>query len=120
MAYQYIGTSAWVAKTGGKLSLRDRLSLVRHVLAPSMTGMLRTWLHLDHSTPLTLAMIPQPDTAAIRSAYAELQGCASETVIHHSLRTYYWGAALGHLSGIAFDPEFLMTEIGRASCRERV
>lgn len=109
MAYHYIGSMPWARETGGRLSLRDRLALVRHVLAPSMTGMMRTWLRLDHSTPVTLAMIPQPDTAAVRSAYAELQGCASETIINHSLRTYYWGAALGRLSGVDFDPEFLMT-----------
>lgn len=109
MSRQHVGTSAWVRETGGRLSLRDRMALVRHVLAPSMTGMMRTWLHLDRSTPVTLAMIPQPDTAAVRSAYAELQGCASEPVIHHSLRAYYWGAALGVISGVRFDPELLMT-----------
>lgn len=111
MAYQYVGTTAWVQKTGGKLSLRDRMALVRHVLAPSMTGMMRTWLRLDRSGPVTLAQITLPDTPAIRSAYAELQGCASETIIHHSLRTYYWGAALGQLAGVGHDPELLL-----ASC----
>ncbi len=110
MAYQYIGSTPWVKATGGRLSLKDRLTLLRHVLAPSMAGMMRTWLRLDRPMPVTLAMIPQPDTAAVRSAFAELQGCANETVVNHSLRTYYWGAALGHLSGIGFDAEFLMTD----------
>lgn len=109
MARQHVGTMAWVRDTGGRLSLRDRMALLRHALMPGMGGMLRTWLRLDQASTLTLAMIPQPDTPAIRSAYAELQGCASETVVHHSLRTYYWGAALGHLSGVDYDPEMLMT-----------
>lgn len=103
-----IGSIAWLRATQGKLTLKSRLVLMREVLAPAMTGVSRSLLHLGKNTKLDLAEIPLPDTAAVKHALSALEDCATTGIIQHSYRTYLWGAGFGQIGKLEFDPELLL------------
>lgn len=106
-----VGSLAWARQSGGALSLADRFRLMARTMAPALSAVGKTWLRIGERKSCDFSSIPQPDTDAIRSAYALLESCASPSIINHSFRTYFWGAAFARFSGVHHDPELLM-----ASC----
>lgn len=94
--------------TNGRLSWPARLSLLRQVLVPGMAGFMRTLVGVGQHQSVRLEELPLPDTAAVRHAFEEIDSAASASVVNHSLRTYLWGAALGSVEALSFDPEFLL------------
>lgn len=103
-----IGSMAWFREHGGNLTLKSKLSLLSQVLAPSMSGFLKTQLRMGKKKPINLDEIPFPDSAAVKVALEEIESCASTGVLQHSFRTYFWGAGLGQADDLSFDPEFLL------------
>ncbi|TDH86573.1 HD domain-containing protein, partial [Acinetobacter baumannii] len=55
-----------------------------------------------------IGQIVIPDTQMIKIALEERESKASIAIYNHSWRTYFWGAALGHLQNQQFDPESLL------------
>lgn len=108
MTKDQVGTLAWMRASHGSLSWPARLSLLRQVLVPGMAGFARALAGRGRQVALRLADLPLPDSAAVRHALEELQDCAPASVVHHSMRTYLWGAALGSVEGLRHDAEFLM------------
>lgn len=111
MRQQYIGTLDWARRTGGALSLKEQFALLSTVLVPTLANVSCTWLRIGKAAPVSMDRIARPDTQAIKSAYSLLQSCADDTLINHSFRTYYWGAAFAAVAGLSHDPELLL-----ASC----
>ncbi len=103
-----IGSIAWLRASSGKLTLKTRLILMREVLAPAMTGISRSLLHLGKNAKIELAQVPLPDTADVKHALAALEDCATNGIIQHSFRTYLWGAGFGQIGKFDFDPELLL------------
>ncbi len=108
MAHQYIGSTEWARKSNGSLSFKDRITLLKQSLVPTIVSLAKTNMHMGLGFEPTFDQVKIPDTAAVKSAMDELEGCATEAIIQHSLRTYFWGSALGLADKVAFEPEFLM------------
>lgn len=108
MSQERIGSFNWLQKTRGKMTLASRLTLLRQVLAPALTGAARSALQHGANARLDIQTIPLPDSAAVRHALDELEDCASNGIIQHSFRTYFWGAGFGQTGKLAYDPEFLL------------
>lgn len=108
MTKEAVGTLAWMRASHGTLSWSARLSLLRQALVPGMAGFARALTGRGRGLAVALQDLPLPDSAAVKHALAELEGCASPSVLNHSLRTYLWGAALGQVGGLRHDPEFLL------------
>ncbi|MGH8584230.1 MAG: HD domain-containing protein [Gammaproteobacteria bacterium] len=103
-----IGSLAWLEETNGKLTLRSRLALLSRILAPSMAGLFKTFFRWGRNEHLRLEDIPMPDSAAVKRALEEIESCAIDSVVQHSFRTYLWGAGLGQIEKLGYDPEFLL------------
>ncbi|XID74987.1 HD domain-containing protein [Alkanindiges sp. WGS2144] len=104
-----IGSYTWTTLSNGKLSMKEKLSLINQIMAPSMQQFMTTALRLDKSKrKLQFDDIAVPDTLFVKEAMGELEHYATPTLIAHSWRTYYWGAAFGLMRQQDFDPEMLL------------
>lgn len=103
-----IGSIAWLRETSGKLTLKSRLSLLSEVLVPSMSTFLKMKVQSGRNKPLSLEDISIPDSQAVKHAVEALEHCADDSIVQHSFRTYFWGAGLGQIETLNFDPEFLL------------
>lgn len=103
-----IGTVDWVRETRGNLTPRTRFELLRQVLAPSFYGLARTRFRIGGRRRVSIDDVRVPDSPAVEHALDEVRSCASDAVLQHSIRTYYWGAGLGRAEGRCFDPEELL------------
>lgn len=104
-----LGSYGWAKNTNGRLTLKEKFTLMNKGLPAAIRQLLRTALHLDQpKIELALTQIERPDTRFVKEAITELEQCAAPSLIAHSWRTYYWGAALGLLDNTAFDPELLL------------
>lgn len=108
MTRNEIGSMSWFRECGGNLTVKSKLSLLSKVLVPSMSGFLKTSAHIGRNKSVALEQIPFPDSSAVKVALEEIESCASDSVLQHSFRTYFWGAGLGHADNLKFDSEFLL------------
>jgi hypothetical protein len=51
--------------------------------------------------------LPEPTSPTAHAALAVATRYCSPALLHHSVRSYLWGAALGVSQGVGFDPELL-------------
>jgi hypothetical protein len=56
---------------------------------------------------MRLPELPLPESPAARAALTAVTRFCSPALLHHSVRSYLWAAALGRSDGIEFDPELL-------------
>lgn len=106
MSYQFIGTAEWTKQSHGRINIKDRIKLTRQAFLPSLIKVVKSQLSIGKEVELKLEQIPLPDTSAVASAIDELHSSANAAIINHSLRTYFWGAALGIINNVEYDPEF--------------
>ena len=103
------GSYEWTKYNNGRLSFKEKITLMNKIMQPSISQFLATALHLDRSKQsISLNNIVIPDTHYVKEAIAELEHCANLSLIAHSWRTYYWGAAFGIIDQTEFDPEMLL------------
>ena len=109
MSTNKIGSFEWMQSTHGLLSTKEKIKLVNEMFLPSLFGVMKSQLHIGkNKTPITLEHIRVPDTKIIEEAINELNGKANVSLINHSWRTYFWGAAIGQQDKRIYDPEVLL------------
>lgn len=107
-----VGTHAWVARTGGRLSPPERRALLLPLLgsqARIAAGRASMVLRLGSGRR---AVVPPRELRIPRSvltdaAEREAQRRLSPGLLQHSYRTYLFGAAVGHLERVDVDRELL-------------
>lgn len=106
-----LGSFAWAMSNNGQLTWREKIKFIHHVMLPSTLNFLKIqFKFVDHvPEPIALSNIEIPDTPIIQEVIAELHQHADIALIHHSWRTYFWGAALGLTHRQDFDTEVLLT-----------
>src|SRR5262245_43191114 len=107
-----IGTPAWLERTGGALTARERLRLLRPLAAThavNAAGRLSMLLRTNAGRRMTgtLDRRPRPDTALTRAAETLARHRLSPTLLNHSYRTYAYGSALGELDDLDVDRDLL-------------
>jgi len=107
-----IGSIGWTEATGGMLSRREQVALVRPLLAglgSMAVGRVAMTLgvHSGRRNVLDPASLVPPDSALARDAETAAHDLLSPALVNHSRRAYAWGAALAGLDGVAFDAELL-------------
>lgn len=98
-----LGTRAWVERTGGKLALFDKLSMIAQgVRAKAATRKrMERGLKIRHCE---VADILPPDTAIAREALAMSAEVCPPFLHNHNLRAYFWARLLDDGSQ-SFDDE---------------
>lgn len=108
-----VGRQSWVQRTQGKLSFKDRMQLIGQSLMPTMQQLLRMHVAAQRQRPsasalyFSLADLPLPDSYDTALALQAVQDCASEAVLNHSLRTWFYAAAFARLAHMPLDHELL-------------
>lgn len=107
-----IGSLAWVARTGGNLTARERRSFLGAILRTTAlytVGRARLALGLRHgdAARLDLDAFALPDSTLAKAAEEEARGSLTPTMVNHSYRTFAFGLALARLDGVAVDVEQL-------------
>lgn len=108
-----IGRKAWLQRTQGCLSFKDRLQLIGASLLPTMQQLGRMHLashrktHAGSAVHLTVDTLQLPDSYDTRQALQEVQDCASEDILNHSIRTWFYAAAFARLAHLPIDQELL-------------
>lgn len=110
MHHTKIGTYSWVVKANGELSFKEKIKLFNHLLIPSLITPIKENIYKKQlNKNINLDKILVPDTKMIELAIEEIESKASASIINHSWRTYFWGAAFGQIQNKTFDPESLLT-----------
>ena len=107
-----LGTIAWTERTGGALTLRERLALARPLARGHRDIVvghvaLTVRRHRGRNARLDPAALAAPDSRTAHEATVAAQDLLSPAVLQHSHRAYAWGAALAAVDGIDFDRELL-------------
>jgi hypothetical protein len=104
-----VGTLAWLERTGGILSRRDRVDFMGQAVAygfATLPGEVRRALRIGRQVPaVDLGLIAPPDSAVVRTAERLIAETAPPMVASHCHRTYAMGAALAQLDHLQFDAE---------------
>lgn len=110
--HTHIGRRAWVQRTQGKLSFKDRMQMIGQSLLPTMQQLLR--MHVaaqQRAAPsalyFSLADLQLPDSYDTALALQAIQDCASEAVLNHSVRTWFYAAAFARMAHVPLDHELL-------------
>lgn len=112
-AENQLGRKAWLQQTQGNLSFKDRLQLMGKSLMPTMQQLGRMhWAarrkpSLNTAVHLGVDSLQLPDSHDIQLALQELQDCASEEILNHSIRTWFYAAAFARLAHLPVDQELL-------------
>lgn len=105
-----IGSFAWAIAHQGKLSTREKIQLFNKVILANSRNFLKTHVHFGHQKiTLDFEKIRVPDTVIVQEAIQTLNASAHNSLIQHSWRSYFFGAALGMLHQHDFDQEILLT-----------
>lgn len=107
-----LGTAKWVRRTGGRLDRLEHRALLPPLLRShlaNVTGRTRlaVRLHPGRRSSLDGDLLQMPDSRLVRDATQAATDLLSPALLHHSARSFAWGAALGTLEGVAFDRELL-------------
>lgn len=104
-----IGSRTWMNTSNGKLSFKEKTQLIKQVLVPATLNYGKTFRKANHdSTSFTLDSFQIPDTAIVKEAMDELEQTASQAIINHSWRSYFWAIAIAHTKQWQFDQESLV------------
>lgn len=107
-----LGTLAWVERTGGQLTLRERRALI-HALArmhaSSVRGRTAQVLRLNsgRKNRVPADAMRLPTSALTATAEQEAAAVLSPAMLQHSYRTYLFGSAVAHLQHVDVDREVL-------------
>ena len=109
---QRVGTQAWVAQTGGRLSPPERRALIRPLLgaqARIIGGRAASALHLGSGRRAVVppSALRLPRSVLTETAEVEAHRRLSPALLQHSYRTYLFGSAVGHLEDVDVDRELL-------------
>ncbi|MEY4766596.1 MAG: hypothetical protein RI907_3269 [Pseudomonadota bacterium] len=121
-----LGSLAWLRHTEGRLTLRERLSLMQAALGPRFVGDLvaARWARPSPQAPQQLAplLARLPDTPAVGRALQAMAETGHTDLLQHSWRTHWWATAFAHAEGRAADVDMelllvasLMHDLGLAS-----
>ncbi len=107
-----LGSIGWTERTGGVLTVRDRLSLARPLLRGHRDIILgslamATRTHSGRRRSVDQAALVPPDSLLARGADDAAQQLLTPSLLNHSRRAYAWGAAIAALDHIGFDRELL-------------
>ena len=107
-----IGSIGWTERTGGVLTVRERISLARPLLRAHrdiIAGSLAmaTRIHSGRRNSVDPEALAPPDTLLAREAEAAAQERLTPALLNHSRRAYAWGAAIAALDDVEFDHELL-------------
>ncbi|MDD7908443.1 HD domain-containing protein [Pseudovibrio exalbescens] len=118
MSINQMGTLAWGRREGrysrGRLTRLERLALVRnmaHLQLIELGDLFRRRLGLLQPERALLEELLPKKTALVDDALSLAKETHAEALLHHSWRTYLFGALLGRHAGLNYDPELLF-----ASC----
>lgn len=104
-----IGSYQWMQATNGQLSFKEKIKLIQKIMMPSILSSIKiNYYRFQTGNDFDIGQIVVTDTQMIKIALEELESKASISIYNHSWRTYFWGAALGHLQNRQFDPESLL------------
>lgn len=105
-----IGTIDWTERTGGVLTRREQVALMRpllrgerRIVAGRIAMALR--LHSGRRASVEPERLLPPDSMLAREAESAVREVLSPALLNHSHRAYAWGAALASIDNVAFDPE---------------
>jgi hypothetical protein len=107
-----LGSFPWLARTGGQLSPADRRALMRPLLWAHVFNALGRATMVLRLNSGRWALVPphelrQPASVLTIAAEQEASRCLTPAMLHHSYRTYLFGAAVGHLEHVDVDRELL-------------
>jgi hypothetical protein len=101
---------AWATSTGGALSKEQRrkLAVATARTLPAMApNRVRLALGRRGRGKLEFAGLRLPDSELAVAAETEAREVLSPHMLHHSLRSYYFGRVLADLDGAAYDDELV-------------
>ncbi|MEV6319675.1 phosphohydrolase [Nocardia sp. NPDC051787] len=100
----------WATRTGGALTKEQRRRLAvetARTLPATVPNRVRLALGRRGRGKLDFAGLRLPDSALAVAAETEARESLSPHVLHHSLRTYYFGRVLADLDGATYDDELV-------------
>ena len=107
-----IGSIGWTERTGGVLTVRERISLAppllrghRSIIVGRLAMATRT--HSGRRNWVDPKTLVPPDSLLAREAEASAQVLLTPALLNHSRRMYAWGAAIAALDHVEFDRELL-------------
>jgi hypothetical protein len=104
-----VGTLAWGRRTGGVLSRRDRLEMLRCGIRLKLADAgdaLRSAIGRGGAARVELPD-RAPDSALARDAEELCREAMSPALVEHSMRVWMWGSLLGRRDGVGYDDELL-------------
>ena len=107
-----IGSIGWAERTGGVLTVRERISLARPLLRSQRSIMvgglaMATRTHSGRRNSVDPDALVPPDSLLARDAETAAQDMLTPALLNHSRRAYAWGAAIAALDEVEFDHELL-------------
>lgn len=101
-----IGTRAWIERTGGALSRRERLAHQAGavgLLTTDIPGRIRfRWSSSDAALQADVA---PPSTDLVRATTAWAEQVHEPWLLRHGIRTWHFGRLLAQIDGVEADPE---------------
>ena len=109
---EQLGSIGWTERTGGVLSVRERMTLARPLLRGHLdivVGRLAMALrvHSGRRNSVDSASLTPPDSLLAQDAEAAAKDLLTPALLNHSRRSYAWGAAIAALDDVPFDRELL-------------
>ncbi len=107
-----LGTHAWTACTGGRLTRSEVRGLLwpiarAHAVNAAGRFAMAAGLNSGRRTRVDPCVLITPSSVLTRAAEEQAQQRLSPTLLNHSYRTYAFGVALGTLEDIDVDRELL-------------
>jgi hypothetical protein len=107
-----IGSIDWTERTGGVLTVRERISLARPLLRGHrgiIVGRLAmaTRTHSGRRNSVDRKALVPPNSLLAREAEAAARDLLTPVLLNHSRRAYAWGAVIAELDKVKFDRELL-------------
>ena len=102
-----LGTTEWANKTHGTLSTVDKLSMLKQELQRQFVKIRKRFSETEivQINRVDLDKIIIPDSHLAVASLEVLESNAPQSLVHHCLRTYYWGCILAMQDGLTYDPE---------------
>ena len=100
-----IGTLRWAQQTGGRLNIIAQMRLLTEVVAAQMRLMLQRIAPAPTHKSINLEAIRIPDSAMAQQSMELCEEVSVISLLHHCLRTYFWGAILAQQTDIRYDEE---------------
>jgi hypothetical protein len=105
-----LGTLSWAVKTGGALSYRDKLRVLRNlafIQAREFSDILAHRVGLLRPTDIPVSALAPPDSRLVKDAERLAIELQEPGLLSHSYRVYYLGALIASYDRLAYDRELL-------------